>query len=45
MATIRDVAKLADVSVSTVSLALSNPARVSQKTLEKIHQAIAAVGS
>ncbi|NTJ68176.1 LacI family transcriptional regulator [Agrobacterium rhizogenes] len=44
MATIRDVAKLADVSVSTVSLALSNPARVSQKTLEKIRQAIAAVG-
>jgi LacI family transcriptional regulator len=44
MATIRDVAKLADVSVSTVSLALSNPGRVSQKTLEKIRSAVAAVG-
>jgi len=44
MATIRDVAKLADVSVSTVSLALSNPGRVSSKTLEKIRSAVAAVG-
>ena len=44
MATIRDVAKLADVSVSTVSLALSNPARVSAKTLDRIRSAVAAVG-
>jgi LacI family transcriptional regulator len=44
MATIRDVAKLAEVSVSTVSLALSNPGRVSQKTLERIRHAVHAVG-
>lgn len=44
MATIRDVAKLAEVSASTVSLALSNPGRVSAKTLERIRQAVAAVG-
>lgn len=44
MATIRDVAKLAEVSVSTVSLALSNPGRVSPKTLDRIRQAVAATG-
>lgn len=44
MATIRDVAKLAEVSVSTVSLAFSSPGRVSPRTLEKIRSAAAAVG-
>lgn len=44
MATIRDVARLAQVSPSTVSLALSNPGRVSQKTLDRIRDAVAAVG-
>lgn len=44
MANIRDVARLAEVSVSTVSLALSNPGRVSQKTLERIRNAVASVG-
>lgn len=44
MATIRDVAKLAEVSVSTVSLAFSNPGRVSAGTLERIRAAASAVG-
>jgi LacI family transcriptional regulator len=44
MATIRDVAKIAEVSVSTVSLAFSNPGRVSAATLEKIRAAAATVG-
>ncbi|MBN9334423.1 LacI family DNA-binding transcriptional regulator, partial [Devosia sp.] len=44
MATIRDVAKLAEVSVSTVSLAFSSPGRVSPRTLERIRSAAAAVG-
>ncbi|WP_338722702.1 LacI family DNA-binding transcriptional regulator [Devosia sp. XK-2] len=44
MANIRDVAKLAQVSVSTVSLAFSNPSRVSAGTLEKIRAAATAVG-
>jgi LacI family transcriptional regulator len=44
MANIRDVAKLAQVSVSTVSLAFSNPSRVSAGTLEKIRAAASAVG-
>jgi len=44
MATIRDVAKMAEVSVSTVSLAFSSPGRVSARTLEKIRRAAAQVG-
>lgn len=44
MATIRDVARIAEVSVSTVSLAFSSPARVSARTLERIRTAAAAVG-
>lgn len=44
MATIRDVAALAEVSVSTVSLAFSNPGRVSARTLERIRTAATAVG-
>lgn len=44
MPTIRDVAKIAEVSVSTVSLAFSSPARVSARTLERIRNAAAAVG-
>ncbi|UAB69197.1 LacI family DNA-binding transcriptional regulator [Vibrio sp. SCSIO 43132] len=44
MATIRDVAKLAGVSISTVSLSLSNPNKVSEKTLKRIREAISAVG-
>ncbi|MDO9417083.1 LacI family DNA-binding transcriptional regulator [Pararhizobium sp.] len=44
MATIRDVAKLAGVSVSTVSLAFSDPARVHQKTRARIQVAVDATG-
>jgi LacI family transcriptional regulator len=44
MATIRDVAALAEVSVSTVSLAFSNPGRVSARTLERIRAAASTVG-
>lgn len=44
MATIRDVAKLAEVSVSTVSLAFSNPGRVSARSLERIRAAATALG-
>lgn len=44
MPTIRDVARLAEVSVSTVSLAFSNPARVSARTLARIRTAAVEVG-
>lgn len=44
MATIRDVAKVAGVSVSTVSLALNQKERVSSKTFRKIIEAAEATG-
>lgn len=44
MATIRDVAKLAGVSISTVSLVLNGSSRVSPETLLKVQEAAAAVG-
>ena len=44
MATIRDVAKLAKVSISTVSVALKNGTQVTPETLKRITEAADAVG-
>ena len=44
MPTIRDVAKMAGVSVSTVSLAFSSPHRLRPETLEKVHEAARTAG-
>jgi LacI family transcriptional regulator len=44
MATIRDVARLAGVSISTVSLALNAPDRVSAETKGKVDEAARTVG-
>ena len=44
MATIRDVARLAGVSISTVSLALNKTGPVSEETLQKIWAAANSVG-
>lgn len=44
MSNIRDVAKAAGVSVATVSRALSDPDKVSQTSLDKVHAAIERVG-
>ncbi|MDO3387557.1 LacI family DNA-binding transcriptional regulator [Gilvimarinus sp. SDUM040013] len=44
MSNIRDVAKEAGVSVATVSRALSDPEKVSQASLNKVHAAIERVG-
>ncbi|OCA93026.1 LacI family DNA-binding transcriptional regulator [Actinobaculum suis] len=42
--TIYDVAKLAGVSASTVSRTFSSPARVSEKTVAKVHEAARTLG-
>lgn len=44
MATVRDVARIASVSTSTVSLALSGSDKVSAKTRQKVRDAAATVG-
>ena len=43
MATIRDVAKLADVGIGTVSRVISGKGSVSQKTRDKVNGAMAAL--
>ena len=44
MATIRDVAHLANVSVATVSNALNNPAKVSPELLARVRAAVDKLG-
>jgi LacI family repressor for deo operon, udp, cdd, tsx, nupC, and nupG len=44
MSNIRQVAELAGVSVATVSRALTNPEKVSEESLKKVHDAIQSVG-
>jgi LacI family transcriptional regulator len=44
MTTIRDVARVAGVSISTVSLALNAPSRVSSETVRKVEAAIEQTG-
>lgn len=44
MATIRDVAKLAGVSISTVSRVMNTPQIVSEATIHEVEQAIAELG-
>ncbi|MCR6651181.1 MAG: LacI family transcriptional regulator [Cellvibrionaceae bacterium] len=44
MSNIREVALTAGVSVATVSRALTNPEKVSEESLKKVHDAIKAVG-
>jgi LacI family repressor for deo operon, udp, cdd, tsx, nupC, and nupG len=44
MSNIREVAQAAGVSVATVSRALTNPEKVSEESLKKVHDAIKVVG-
>ncbi|AWB65988.1 LacI family transcriptional regulator [Saccharobesus litoralis] len=44
MSNIREVAKVAGVSIATVSRALSNPEKVSEKALKKVQDAIDQIG-
>lgn len=44
MSSIRDVARIAGVSISTVSLTLNHPERVSAETMRKVAEAARAVG-
>jgi LacI family transcriptional regulator len=44
MASVRDVAKRAGVSISTVSIALNNSARVSAETHRRVMEAVEAIG-
>src|SRR5690606_41483832 len=44
MSNIREVAHTAGVSVATVSRALTNPEKVSEESLKKVHDAIQSVG-
>lgn len=43
-ATIEDVARIAEVSIATVSRTIHNPEKVSQPTRQKVNQAIAVTG-